>query len=145
MNAQHAPAPTLLESNDVKAVLARNSVGRLAFIRLYEIDILPIQYVYKAGVLYGRTAPDGKLAKMQRTGTKVAFEVDEIRSTQNWVSVLIHGTFEVVDRSDSECWSRAVQIIRQIHHEAFTEYDPRPHQSEIFQIRIREASGRSMH
>jgi nitroimidazol reductase NimA-like FMN-containing flavoprotein (pyridoxamine 5'-phosphate oxidase superfamily) len=144
MNAQQAAAATELESNDIKALLARNSVGRLAFLREHEIDILPIQYVYKAGVLYGRTSPEGKLSTMQRTGTKVAFEVDEIRSTHKWASVLIHGTFQIVDRKDSEAWDRAVQIIRQIHHGAFTENDPRPHQSEVFQINIRDASGRSM-
>lgn len=144
MDIEPISGQKILDDHDVKAVLARNSVGRLGFIRHDEIDILPIQYVYKAGSIFGRTSPTGKLSKMQRTGTKVAFEVDEVHSTHDWVSVLTHGTFRIVDRQDEAAWQEALRIVRQLHHDAFTDKDAKSHQSELFEIVIRNATGRAL-
>jgi nitroimidazol reductase NimA-like FMN-containing flavoprotein (pyridoxamine 5'-phosphate oxidase superfamily) len=88
-----APRVRELDDLDIRAILARNLLGRLALFRDGQIDILPLHYVYWEGSIYGRTSPGGKLAAMDPGGTPVAFEVDEVRSMKKWRSVLIHGTF----------------------------------------------------
>lgn len=139
--------PTLISELDqsaIRSILARNTVGRLAFVRGEQIDVLPIQYVYHGGALYGRTAPGGKLGTIDPLGTTVAFEVDEIDSAHRWRSVLAHGTFRLVDRETTpDEWVEAFEIVRRLHRTAMTDDDPRPDRTEIFRIDIRNATGRA--
>jgi hypothetical protein len=83
MYTEQAQVSELAES-DIRSILARNTIGRLAFVRGDQIDVLPIQYVYHAGALYGRTSSGGKLLAVDPVGTRVAFEVDEIDSARHW-------------------------------------------------------------
>ena len=134
-----------LDERDVGSILARNTVGRLAFVRGEQIDIIPIQYVFQNGAIYGRTAAGGKLDAVNTPGMTVAFEVDEIQSTHNWRSVLAHGTFSLVDRnSGQEAWRTALEIVRRLHHSALREDDPKPDRTEIFRIVIHTVTGRAL-
>lgn len=135
----------LLDQHDITSVLARNSVGRLAFARGGQIDVLPIQYVYCDGSIYGRTSAGGKLAALHPSGAEVAFEVDEIQSSNTWRSVLTHGTLRVVTRDDGdEAWLHALGIVRRLHRNALRTEDPRPEHTEIFRIFIHDVSGRAL-
>jgi uncharacterized protein len=143
----HTMAPQIreLDDLDIKAILARNLVGRLALFRDGQIDILPLHYVYWEGSIYGRTSPGGKLAAMDPGGTPVAFEVDEVQSMKKWRSVLIHGTFLVSsDDSGQEEWLRALGAVRRLDHQALRHTDPTPERTQIFRIVIHNATGRAM-
>jgi uncharacterized protein len=145
MHATDLPQVRSLDERDISSILARNTVGRLAFVRGEQLDILPIQYVYREGVIYGRTAAGGKLAAVNPLGTTVAFEVDEIQSARYWRSVLAHGTFHLVDRhSGHEEWLRALGIVRKLHPAALRQHDPRPDRTEIFRIVIHSTTGRAV-
>ena len=134
-----------LDQRDINAVLARNLVGRLAWLRDGDIDVLPIRYAYANGSIFGRTGSGGKLLKMDPEGTRVAFEVDEVQSTQRWRSVLVHGTFLLATPdAGREEWLRALGAIRRLEHEALRDDDPTPERRELFRIVIHDASGRAM-
>jgi uncharacterized protein len=134
-----------LDQRDINSVLARNLVGRLAWLRDGEIDVLPIRYVYADGSIYGRTSAGGKLLAMDPQGTAVAFEVDEVQSTQRWRSVLVHGTFFIASpEAGAEEYMRALGAIRRLEHTALRDDDPTPERREIFRIIIHSASGRAM-
>ncbi|MQA92462.1 MAG: hypothetical protein GEU90_19915 [Gemmatimonas sp.] len=134
-----------LDEHDIHSILARNSVGRLAFVRDKQIDVLPIQYVYCDGSIYGRTSAGGKLLALQSYGSEVAFEVDEIQSTMNWRSVLTHGTFQVIAREDGEeAWLQALGLVRRLHRRALRQDDPRPERNELFRVLIRDVTGRAL-
>ncbi len=134
-----------LDQRDINALLARNLFGRLAWLRDGRIDVLPIRYVYADGSIYGRTSPGGKLLAMNPHGTAVAFEVDEVQSTRQWRSVLIHGTFVVAEAdSGREEYLRALGTIRRMDHLALRDEDPTPERRELFRILIQSATGRAI-
>jgi len=140
-----AQGPRELDAQDIHAILARNTVGRLAFARGENIDVLPIQYVFRDGAIYGRTAANGKLVAAGDGGRRVAFEVDEIESAHSWRTVLTHGTLEVVDRSTGhEEWVRALGIVRRLFPAMLRREDPVPDRTEIFRIVVQSATGRAL-
>jgi nitroimidazol reductase NimA-like FMN-containing flavoprotein (pyridoxamine 5'-phosphate oxidase superfamily) len=142
---QNATRIRELDESDISSILARNSIGRLAFLRGDEIDVIPIQYVYREGSIYGRTSPDGKLTSMDPNGTVVAFEVDEIGSSRQWRTVLAHGTLRVVARdSGEEEWLRALGMIRRLQGAAFRQDDPSPNRTALFRIAVTKTTGRAL-
>src|ERR1700674_3988756 len=75
-----------------ETILARNTVGRVAFSLRDHVDIEPLHYVLVDGWLYGRTSRGSKLATVARNRW-VAFEVDEIDGPFDWRSVVVHGAW----------------------------------------------------
>jgi uncharacterized protein len=134
-----------LDQRDINSVLARNLFGRLAWLRDGRIDVLPIRYVYADGSIYGRTTAGGKLLAMNPHGTPVAFEVDEVQSTRQWRSVLVHGTFVVAEpEMGREEYLRALGTVRRMDHLALRDEDPTPERRALFRILIQDATGRAM-
>ena len=146
MSATTAPTIREMSRPEIDALLARNCVGRMAFARGSHIDIEPIHYVYANGWLYGRTSPGRKLDVSAREWWPVAFEVDEVEGGFRWRSAVVHGGFYTLD-PDGAAWEReeaakAVELLRSIVPEAFTELDPVPGRDVLFRIAVQEVSGR---
>ncbi len=141
-----APTFRVLEREEIEAVLARNSVARLAYLLDGRVDIEPIHYVYADGMLYGRTAPGTKLSALGQDYW-VAVEVDEVEDLFNWRSVVIHGGFHRIppDQPGTQrvLWARAVEALRELIPEALTADDPTPSRTVIFRIPIQQAEGRA--
>lgn len=77
---------------EAEAVLARNHVGRLAFVdEERHVDITPIHYVFAHGMVHGRTAAGTKLSAVAHRPW-VAFETDEVEAAFRWRSVVVRGT-----------------------------------------------------
>jgi nitroimidazol reductase NimA-like FMN-containing flavoprotein (pyridoxamine 5'-phosphate oxidase superfamily) len=99
-----------LKEHEMDELLARHRYGRLAFSLDGQLYVLPINYGYAAGVLYGHASEGSQLYGLDTEGTKVrgmrrnpivAFEVDEIEDAAHWRSVLLHGRFvELHDREE---------------------------------------------
>jgi nitroimidazol reductase NimA-like FMN-containing flavoprotein (pyridoxamine 5'-phosphate oxidase superfamily) len=124
-------------------ILARNQVGRLAFSFHDAVDIRPIHYVYDNGWIFGRTSVSDKLVTL-RHNQWVAFEVDEIESQFNWVSVVVRGSFYPADPGgDSSFYGRAVSQVRRINPRAFTDDDPTAFRTEVWAIHIDSITGKS--
>jgi nitroimidazol reductase NimA-like FMN-containing flavoprotein (pyridoxamine 5'-phosphate oxidase superfamily) len=142
-----APSIHDLEGADIRSILTRNHVGRIAFGWNGSIDIRPIHYVYSGERIYGRTSYGDKFGRMQGSlPAPVAFEVDEITSFQQWRSVIVHGDFSVVvpNAAGRDDWTHAVEMLRRVTRNTFTHTDPFPERDLIFAIAIRDMSGRVM-
>lgn len=144
-----SPAPVIVRELDVgecEALLARHRVGRLAYAFQNHLDIAPLHYVYDDGWVYGRTSYGLKLHTLQHSRW-VAFEVDEVRDTYDWESVVVRGAFYVLndEGSDSEraAWRGALALLRTIVPEALTPADPVPYRTVLFRIHADEMTGRA--
>ena len=134
-----------LARDEIESIIARNNVGRVAFAFHDRVDIQPIHYVYERGWLYGRTSEGEKLATLQHNHW-VAFEIDEIKDTFDWRSVVIHGSFWRIHPLGSphaeEIWAKAADLVSKIVPGALTEHDPVAFRQILFRIAVSDVRGR---
>ena len=134
-----------LEPDEIRALLSRNHVGRIAFSLHDRVDIRPIHYVYADNWLYGRTSPSDKLVKLLHNQW-VAFEVDEVKGPFDWRSVVAHGSFyHLTDESTPQLLEQrteALRLLRSFVPETLRETDPVPLRTELFAIAIDRVTGR---
>jgi nitroimidazol reductase NimA-like FMN-containing flavoprotein (pyridoxamine 5'-phosphate oxidase superfamily) len=145
MNATKlTPTFTDLREQDARALLARNHVGRLAFSYKDRVDIQPIHYVYDNNWLLGRTGVGSKLVMLAHHPW-CAFEVDEVHGLFHWDSVVVHGSFTLLDPKlgSSDLYVRAVERLQQFIPGTFTANDPAPERVIPFAVHIDELRGRS--
>jgi nitroimidazol reductase NimA-like FMN-containing flavoprotein (pyridoxamine 5'-phosphate oxidase superfamily) len=74
-------------------LLARLGFGRLACARDNQPYILPIYFAYEPERLYG-FATFGRKIEWMRLNPLVCVQADEIRSQNNWASVIVRGRYE---------------------------------------------------
>jgi uncharacterized protein len=141
-----APRFRSLEPAEIEEILQRNHVGRLAYARGAQVDILPIHYVFDSGWIYGRTSPG---AKIEATSPwhPVAFEVDEVEGLYDWRSVVVRGGFYIIPE-DGAAWEhevrmKAVGLLRRLVPATFRDEDPTPERTLLFRIAAQEAAGRA--
>ena len=149
-----SPGPTIhpLTREACEAVLARNHVGRIAWSHRDHVEIEPVHYVREGGWLFGRTSPGAKLETLGGSfyhTWPVVFEVDEVDGLFQWRSVVVHGSFHPIDPAgapwEREKWGAAVEGLRRLLPETFTERDPVPFRTVVFGIAVQEVSGREAH
>ena len=140
--------PTIRELNrgECEAILARNHVGRLAYVEDGRVTIVPLHYVHHDGWLYGRTSHGAKMDAVGYSWSPVAFEVDEIEEIFRWRSVVVHGGFYTVPPDGVEDerreWEQAVALLRRLMPEAFTPDDPAAFRQVVFRIAAQDVTGR---
>ena len=126
-------------------MIARNNIARLAFAFHDRVDVQPIHYVYERGWLYGRTSEGEKIATL-RHNQWVALEIDEIKDTFDWRSVVIHGSFWRIQPLGSpraeEVWAKAAELVSRIVPESLTDKDPVPFRQILFRIAVSDVRGR---
>ncbi len=134
-----------LERDEIDALLERHNVGRIAYTFRDRVDVEPINYVYRDGWIYLRTGPGSKLNTLARHPW-VAFEVDEVDGPFDWRSVVVHSTVYELTPGGTEAQARvydeAVELLRGLIPETFTEEDPVPHRNVILRMKVDEVSGR---
>jgi hypothetical protein len=134
-----------LDEAEIRELLARNHVGRIAYSFRNRVDIEPIGYVYADDAIYMRTTPGSKLITLARAPW-VAFEVDEVRGPFDWQSVVVHGTVYLVPQSGSpavqENYRHAVQRLRDVVPDAFGGNDPTPERHIVLKLHIDTSTGR---
>lgn len=140
------PVVRELTREECDEILARHKVGRLAFVHGGQVDIQPINYVFRGEWLTGRTQPGTKLTMLKRH-PYVALEVDEAKGPYEWSSVVVKGTVYLISDAKSkqaEAERRdAIAAIRELTPEAFTDNDPAPYRTVLFRIFVREVTGRA--
>ena len=134
-----------LSRDEIEAIISRNNVGRIAFAFHDRVDIQPIHYVYERGWLYGRTSKGEKIATLQHNQW-VAFEIDEIKDTFDWRSVVMHGSFWRLHPLGSpraeEVWAKAAELVSRIVPGSLTDKDPVAFRQILFRIAISDVRGR---
>jgi len=140
------PSIRPLSQHECFALLARNHVGRLAFAFHDRVDIQPLNYVYEAGWIYGRTSEGAKLVTLAHHQW-VAFEVDEVDGAFDWRSVVVQGSFHRLDPDspvpDAAAEAHGVQLLKIVVPETFTPGDPAPFRTVVFRIALGETTGRA--
>jgi len=140
----HTPRFADLSEQSARALLARNHVGRLAFAFRDRVDIQPIHYVYDGDWLVGRTVIGSKLVTLAHHPW-CAFEVDEVHGLFHWDSVVVHGSFTMLDPKvgSSDLYLRAVELLQRFIPGTLSSHDPVPERAILFAIHIDELRGRS--
>lgn len=143
MTATISPQFRDLTATECQELLARNKIGRIAFSFHDRVDIQPIHYVSDGQWIFARTSSGAKLATMLHNPW-CAFEVDEVRDTFDWSSVVIKGTFSILDPKvgSLHTYQRADVLLRQAIPGTFTPQDPVAHRDVIIGIFARETTGR---
>jgi uncharacterized protein len=139
----HAPRFADLTERSARALLARNHVGRVAYAFKDRVDIQPIHYVYDEEWLIGRTGIGSKLVKLAHNPW-CAFEVDEVHGLFHWDSVVVHGSFTMLDpqSGSTDLYRRAVDLLERFIPGTMSSDDPVPERTIPFAIHIDELRGR---
>jgi nitroimidazol reductase NimA-like FMN-containing flavoprotein (pyridoxamine 5'-phosphate oxidase superfamily) len=141
-----APAPEFREltAKECNDLLMRQNVGRIAFTRHDRVDIEPINYVSDGEWVFGRTSAGTKLTTLLHHPW-CAFEADEVRGLFNWESVVVKGTFYLLDPEEGspDTYRRAQKLLQKLVPGTFSAHDPTPHRDIIFGIFVHEISGRA--
>src|SRR5262252_565041 len=88
-----------LRDSDSLAILRGGNFGRLGCIAAGWPYVVPVNYFFDGKDIYIHSLP-GKKIDALRDNRRVCLQVDEIKDSYNWRSVIAYGTFEEV--SDEE-------------------------------------------
>jgi nitroimidazol reductase NimA-like FMN-containing flavoprotein (pyridoxamine 5'-phosphate oxidase superfamily) len=101
-----------LSEDQIEDLLKQQVTGRIGCHADGITYVVPINYVYKDGCIYGHSA-EGKKIKMLRNNPQVCFQVDDIENILKWKSVIAWGVYRQI--TDREEMQKAMQeIIRHI-------------------------------
>jgi len=78
---------------ECRAALGHSTVGRLACARDDQPYVVPVHFAFDGGHVYGFTT-FGQKVEWMRSNSLVCFEIDELLSDDQWVSVVIMGRYE---------------------------------------------------
>jgi hypothetical protein len=133
-----------LTTAEAQRLLASQHVGRLAFTQHDHVDIEPLNYVTDGEWIFGRTSKGAKLSTLLHHPW-CAFETDEVRDLFDWSSVVVKGTFYLLDPEigSPDVYRRAEKMLGKLVPGTFSASDPAPHRDIVFGIFIRELSGRA--
>ena len=139
------PEFLVLTPEDCRKVLARNHVGRLAYLNGPSVDIEPIGYVLSGNWIFFRSAYGAKLDALAHRPF-AAFEVDQVASPSSWASVVVHGTIYMIPADGSQVeqrqYAQAVEAFRKTSPSAFTADDLTPNRETVYGLHIDTLVGR---
>jgi uncharacterized protein len=77
---------------DCYEVINKQFVGRLASCAKDQPYVVPVQYALSQGLIYSFSMPGRKIDNM-RGNPNVCLQVDELRDSRHWKSVIVEGRF----------------------------------------------------
>jgi nitroimidazol reductase NimA-like FMN-containing flavoprotein (pyridoxamine 5'-phosphate oxidase superfamily) len=135
-----------LSRAECEQLLSRNNVGRIAYAAGPRVDIEPIHYVFTDGWIYCRTSKGVKSAILAHHRW-AAFEVDEVKGTFDWRSVVVRGAVYFLDSDsppiDQHSFAHGVEALRELVPGAGTENDPVPFRLLVLRLHPDEVTGRA--
>ncbi|TLP74251.1 pyridoxamine 5'-phosphate oxidase family protein [Maribacter sp. ACAM166] len=92
-----------LSNSEIITLLKKNYLGHLAYISNGRPSSLPITYYFDEAnnAIISYSSEGHKIDSMRENGS-VSLQVEEVKSNSNWLSVLVHGTFEELSGSDAK-------------------------------------------
>lgn len=97
-----------LTITEIDDLLKEQVTGRIGCCNEGKTYIVPINYVYQDGVIYGHSAA-GKKIDMLRINPQVCFQVDVIKNITDWKSAIVWGKFQEI--TEGEEMRQAMQAI----------------------------------
>jgi nitroimidazol reductase NimA-like FMN-containing flavoprotein (pyridoxamine 5'-phosphate oxidase superfamily) len=88
-----------LGDRDSLAILREGTLGRLGCIAADWPYVVPVNYFFDGRDIYIHTLPGKKLDAL-RDNPRVCLQVDDIKDSYNWRSVIAYGTFEEVSNEE---------------------------------------------
>ena len=133
-----------LDDAECRALLARHRGGRIAYALHDHVDIEPIHYAYDKDWVFGRTSVGAKLATLAHRPW-CAFEVDEVHAIFDWTSVVVKGSFHLLDPESGspDAYRRALALLSGLVPGTFSSDDPVPHRTILFGIHAQAITGRT--
>jgi nitroimidazol reductase NimA-like FMN-containing flavoprotein (pyridoxamine 5'-phosphate oxidase superfamily) len=133
-----------LSAEEARAFLAGQHTGRIAYSTHDRVDIEPISYAFHPDWILGRTSVGTKLSTLAHQPW-CAFEVDVVVGPFEWTSVVVHGTFHLLDPESGspDVYARALSSVRALEPDAFSASDATPHRTILFGIYVNEITGRT--
>jgi uncharacterized protein len=89
-----------LNDRDALALLREGTLGRLGCIAAGWPYVVPVNYIFDGRDIYIHSLP-GKKIDALRANPRVCLQVDEIKDSYNWRSVIAYGTFEEVSGEET--------------------------------------------
>ena len=140
---QNLPLFKTLRSFQSEDVLVRNNVGRIGFALDGRVQLVPINYVFLNGWIYGRTAAPTYLPR----NAPVTFQVDEHNGTPEWRSVVVQGQLDLVESERAESalsiFQRLLSSARSLVRPVVAETPSVLFRDQLFAIQAIEISGRA--
>jgi hypothetical protein len=124
--------------------LRRHHVARIAYRTERSVDIEPIHYVYRDGVIVMRTSEGAKLEAL-RHSPWIALEVDEAEGIMDWRSVVVHGAVYAIDDGPPSlegARDAAMKLLRQVVPETGRPDDPFPWRTTVMHMVVDDVTGR---
>ena len=90
-----------LGNTDALAILREGTLGRLGCIAADWPYVVPVNYYFDGENIYIHTLPGKKLDAL-RANHRVCLQVDEIKDSYNWRSVIAYGTFEEISNEETQ-------------------------------------------
>jgi uncharacterized protein len=90
-----------LGNTDALAILREGTLGRLGCIAAGWPYVVPVNYYFDGENIYIHTLPGKKLDAL-RANPRVCLQVDEIKDSYNWRSVIAYGTFEEISNEETQ-------------------------------------------
>lgn len=101
----------ILSDTEIDDLLKTQFTGRIGCCADNMPYVVPINYVYKNGYIYGHSASGKKIATL-RKNPQVCFQVDDIENIMTWKSVIAWGTYsEITEREEMQTVMQEI-----IHH-----------------------------
>ena len=89
-----------LGDRDSLAILREGTLGRLGCIAADWPYVVPVNYFFDGRDIYIHTLPGKKLDAL-RANSRVCLQVDDIKDSYNWRSMIAYGTFEEVSNEET--------------------------------------------
>jgi len=90
----------MMRDTDSLAILREGTMGRLGCIAAGWPYVVPVNYFFDGKDVYIHSLP-GKKIDALRANPRVCLQVDEIKDSYHWRSVIAYGTFEEVSKEET--------------------------------------------
>ncbi len=84
-----------LNETDTRALITAGKVGRLGCVDDGEPYVVPINYLFEDGVIYGHSLLGRKIRAL-RAHPRACLQVDEVDGDLRWRSAIAYGNFEEI-------------------------------------------------
>ncbi len=135
-------------------LLSTNYIGHIGYLSKGSPEIVPVTYFFdpEQEAVLSYSGEGNKITCMRRNPL-ISFQVDEIKTLQNWKSVVFHGFFRELQRSEAKIllhvFSRGVKEVirtkenRSLHYlnEFSSKIDSKD--SIVYRLSILEINGRA--